>query len=203
MMEKSIVKMKDIERRYTDIINDYIRKGYWVYTKTMSGHQGEITKVDLTNGEHIIRILIDRDSDRLDEVPWSRIEMIKIYVLEYFNFTTDTLWFSKGNVIDCQVFYQIYGSYSHNCDSAFTDNKDTYMSIANKQWNRYKTSTVMENISLNNYDIDTIHRIVTNKRGYKRCKREDIKDVVRTYYGYRITINGKRDSIRICFPKYR
>lgn len=64
MTEKKICRtFADINRRYTDIVNDYIQSGYDINTSTMSDSQGEIAKIDLTNGTEIVRILIDDSTD--------------------------------------------------------------------------------------------------------------------------------------------
>ena len=55
----AIIKMEDIDRIYTEILTDYFTKGYRLYTKNMSGHQGERAKIDITNGKHILRIWME------------------------------------------------------------------------------------------------------------------------------------------------
>ena len=50
----------EINRKYTEIISAYLANGYVINAGTMGGSQGEITKVDLTNGQHILRVLIKR-----------------------------------------------------------------------------------------------------------------------------------------------
>ena len=50
---------KDIDTLFTNKIMEYIAKGYTLHTNTMSGCQGELAKVDLTNGNEVIRIYTD------------------------------------------------------------------------------------------------------------------------------------------------
>ena len=45
-----IYKTKDINELFTKVVNKYLAKGYVFNLNTMSGSQGEIAKVDLTNG---------------------------------------------------------------------------------------------------------------------------------------------------------
>ena len=52
------MKFADINKRYTEIVNEYIAKGYTINTATMSGSQGEIAKIDFTDGTEIIRIRV-------------------------------------------------------------------------------------------------------------------------------------------------
>ena len=60
---------KDIENVYTDTIKDYLNKGYRIYYSTMSGSQGEIAKIDLTNDKEVIRILLDSETEHYREHP--------------------------------------------------------------------------------------------------------------------------------------
>ena len=53
------MKYAEINKRYTEIVAEYMAKGYTVNTTTMGGSQGEIAHLDLTDGREIIRILVD------------------------------------------------------------------------------------------------------------------------------------------------
>ena len=52
------MKFIEINAIYTAKVAEYISKGYIISTHTMTGHQGEIGKIDLTNGSEIVRISI-------------------------------------------------------------------------------------------------------------------------------------------------
>lgn len=60
---------KDIENVYTDTIKDYLNRGYRIYYSTMGGSQGEIAKIDLTNDNEVIRILLDSETEHYREHP--------------------------------------------------------------------------------------------------------------------------------------
>ena len=66
------MKYIDINRKYTEIVANYLMSGYTVNTSTMSGSQGEKARIDLTNGTEIIRILVQdnmgRDFSRFTEI---------------------------------------------------------------------------------------------------------------------------------------
>lgn len=53
------MKFESINLRYTEVIAEWLAKGYTINFATMSGHQGEISKIDLTDGKEIIRIMLD------------------------------------------------------------------------------------------------------------------------------------------------
>ena len=57
------MKYADINKRFTEIVAEYISKGYTINTASMRGSQGEIAKVDLTNGTEIIRVMVNNFSD--------------------------------------------------------------------------------------------------------------------------------------------
>ena len=50
---------KGINERFSEIVGEYLAKGYTINAGTMSGTQGEIAKVDVTNGKEILRILME------------------------------------------------------------------------------------------------------------------------------------------------
>lgn len=53
------MKKHEIDAIFTAKVQECLVKGYAFSTTTMSGHQGEIAKVDVTNGKEIIRIMLD------------------------------------------------------------------------------------------------------------------------------------------------
>ena len=52
------MKYADINRRFTEIVAEWLAKGYSINTASMSGSQGETAKIDLTDGKEIVRILV-------------------------------------------------------------------------------------------------------------------------------------------------
>lgn len=57
------MKYADINKRYTEIVSEYMAAGYTLNSSTMSGSQGEIASIDLTDGKAIIRVLVSRFND--------------------------------------------------------------------------------------------------------------------------------------------
>ena len=196
----AIIKTEDINKVYTEIISEYISRGYWFYTKTMAGHQGEIAKIDLTNGKHIIRVRIDKKyHSRIEglENLWLGTDVLRIVVVEYDNFRTETLWNNDGITINEFNWYQVGRK-----NIAYVDNLEEYIDIANKTQNRFE----LKPIDYGNhgrkmrYDADTIIKIVNGRKGFKSCKKKDIKSVERYKNGYYIRIEGKSDAVYVRFP---
>ena len=49
----------DIDRIYTEQVAGLLAKGFRIHTNTMSGSQGEIAHIDLTDGSEMLRVLIE------------------------------------------------------------------------------------------------------------------------------------------------
>lgn len=45
------MKYIDINRKFTETVSSYIAQGYIINTASMSGSQGEVAHIDLTNGK--------------------------------------------------------------------------------------------------------------------------------------------------------
>lgn len=54
---------QDIRNIYTQKVTELLSKGYTIFPDTMSGHQGEIAHIDLSNGDEIIRVLLECKQD--------------------------------------------------------------------------------------------------------------------------------------------
>lgn len=59
---------KDIEKLFTEKVAQYIADGYTVNATTMSGHQGEVCKLDLRKGNEVVRILVDKRHEGWQEI---------------------------------------------------------------------------------------------------------------------------------------
>ena len=53
------MKYIDINAKFTAAVSSYIAHGYIINTASMSGSQGEVAHIDLTNGKQIVRVLLD------------------------------------------------------------------------------------------------------------------------------------------------
>ena len=67
------MKFTGINAIFTQKVAEYIAKGYTISTHSMAGHQGEIGKVDLTNGSEIIRINLESNHSWDDNLWADRI----------------------------------------------------------------------------------------------------------------------------------
>lgn len=108
------MKYSEIEAIYTEKVTEYIAKGYSINTNTMSGHQGEIAKIDLRKDGEIIRILMDTERDNHFH------EAVVIIVGRNTDENAarrtgrsgyDTIWNYKLEVIEKRTFWQMQKDY--------------------------------------------------------------------------------------------
>ena len=110
------MKFEQINRRFTEKVADLLSQGYIMNATTMGGSQGEIAKVDLTDGKKIIRVMLSTEHD------WERIgdrfytfdkviltigtntDKVRIHGSDRF---CDTIWNQHLADITTEEFYQI------------------------------------------------------------------------------------------------
>lgn len=107
------MKQHDIEAIMTAKVTEYIAKGYVLSPATMSGHQGEIGKVDLHKGTEVIRILLTTEYESCVRT-LGRIDSVMLTVGRVEQKRNDrpfstwnTIWNDKLEVIEQRQFYQI------------------------------------------------------------------------------------------------
>ena len=133
---KQKMKHIDIDKRFTEIVAEYLAKGYTVNTAAMNGSQGEIAKVDLTNGVEIIRVYVDsfRDykihTEGIEIVIGRSTEGIKPH--EYTGW--DIIWHNALEILSrerfCMIgqtrYYKYYGT-EEEAKAAQRKRHDRYM----------------------------------------------------------------------------
>lgn len=93
------MKYVDINKRFTEIISEYIAAGYTLNTASMNGSEGEISKVDLTDGKEILRVLVRRFDDCESLFSMTGVEITVGRVPEEDRVTPhdDSSWFTPWN----------------------------------------------------------------------------------------------------------
>lgn len=110
------MKFEQINRRFTEKVAEMLSQGYIMNATTMGGSQGEIAKVDLTDGKKIIRVMLstehnwERIGDRFytfDKViltVGTNTDKVRIHGSDRF---CDTIWNQHLADIVTEEFYQI------------------------------------------------------------------------------------------------
>lgn len=117
------MKYADINRRVTEIVADYIQRGYSINTATMEGSQGEAASIDLTDGKNVIRIFVQRFWLK-DDLYNDGYELIVgeadrgIRAHQPAGRMYETIWNNKLNVIRRDEFYEIGKTHGRCLDSS-------------------------------------------------------------------------------------
>lgn len=183
------MKFADINKKFTEVVTEYMSKGYIINTASMSGSQGEVAKVDLTDGKEIIRIRLANFHE------WGKdIEGYEIVIGRYVenevkpnsNSTWGTIWDNRLEVIESIRFYKL-GRY----DEDFYGTEEEAENAAELRFARYKA----RHISYQTEDITDkamaiAKKIIRREFGAKRISESDIK-VTRKDGKYTISYKNK------------
>lgn len=132
------MKYIDINRKFTETVSSYIAQGYIINTASMSGSQGEIAHIDLTDGKQIVRVLLDSFTEWED---YNQLEGLKLVVgiaadnvKPNDNQRCDVIWNNRLDVISCEKFYKLS---SNRDDSVFYGTREEATAADEKRFERY------------------------------------------------------------------
>lgn len=190
------MKYIDINKRYSEIVAEYMNKGYTINTASMSGHQGEVAKIDLTNGVEIIRIRIERFFGWMDDFDNEGYEIVigksTDDVKPNDNDTFSTIWDSHLEVIHSERFYKI--GTKRNSDYYGTLEEATEAASISYERRRNR-ETSEKKYEVNEKAMEIAERIVRNKMGFKRISKADVK-IAKSRRGYIVSYHNKTYSLR-------
>lgn len=181
------MKHTDIEAIMSAKVAEYITKGYILSTTTMSGHQGEVAKVDVKKGNEIIRILLTSETAWGDD---GTIHQTKLTVgraqkqvrsSRPFDTMATTIWNNELDIIEEMVWYSVDSSADY-----FSEDKVEILAQHKKQMERWRMREALRYLK-NGKDVtgDKAKQIalafVRKQRGEKRSKVEDIASIRRWY----------------------
>lgn len=188
------MKYIDINKRYTEIVTEYMAKGYTINTASMSGSQGEVAKIDLTDGNDIIRIRIATFSDWEADLDGFEIIVGKSTdnVKPNSNETFCTIWDSRLEVIHTERFYQISGSRRHD----YYGTKEEAERASKVRRERYiQKCTESKKFEASPKAMEIAKRIVHRKMGYIRINASKV-EIRKGKKGYIVSYNGKSCAVR-------
>lgn len=181
------MKFAEINAIYTKTVTEWLNKGYTINTDTMSGSQGEVAKIDLTDGKEIIRIMLARFSEgfiaRGVEVVVGRAHEDNVKPNTYDGWST--IWTNHLEILSEQRFYQIserrngekiYGTMAE-AEAAYEIQRQRRIARECEPGSVYSTEKAKE----------IARRFISRKTGRVRIKNEDIsinknRGVYRVYY---------------------
>lgn len=177
----------DISRIYTAKIAELLSAGYQINPWTMSGSQGEIAKVDLTNGSEIIRVLIETSYEfRIGEI-------VTITIGRVVEQGGLTIWNHRLEVCSQIKFAQIAEDYYTTYDEG--------VKIEEKRAQRFARCANLPSPDLSDAYKMIALRWIQRKPRMKSCQLKDIKRMIRMDDGcgrnrYHITAKCKDFTIR-------
>lgn len=188
------MKYREINKRYTEIVTAYMNKGYTINTASMSGTQGEIAKIDLTDGTEIIRILIGCFHD-FDDCGTEGIEILVGKVTEdvkpHSNADRKTIWNDHLEIIHQERFYQI-GTYGSDFYGS-KEEAERAATIRSERWKLHRKDNPPIELK-NEKAIEIAEKIIRTKFNYKRINISEIKITkckIRDRIGYIVSYHNR------------
>lgn len=103
------MKFKEINKKFTEKVAEYMAKGWYFNTATVSGSQGEVAKVDLTDGKRIVRIMLSR-ANGYGEFWWEGYKLTVGFTKPSIKpndcDTWQTVWNNELEVVFEETFYR-------------------------------------------------------------------------------------------------
>ena len=181
-----------LNKKFTELVQNYIENGYTFHIQSMSGTQGEIASVDMVKeNKDIIKIYMDKGCDAV-------VMYVKRYKYKKYNSINTIIWNNDEDIIiEKYVYYDISNKYQY-----FTDDKNYADKCYNKHMKRYNDRrSDNEHIIHNSALLD----IVKQHTGYKRAISSTMKPYInclKKYYRIDVILsNNITKSICIAYNK--
>ena len=189
------MKFSEINRAFCDEVAKYLAKGYVINSGTMGGTQGELAKVDLTDGKEIIRVYLESGYDHrrsgyklvTGRCANSNVEPNKIY---------GTIWNGYLYKVSVRWFYKM-------SDEWFVTPEE-YDDIRAKRSERSKAEG--NRIEDGNYILDYVKldsdeakkAVLPFVRRQPRCKTAKLDDIMFVNKVYKVAKDDCRRA-KVCY----
>ena len=183
------MKFAEINARFTQIVAEYMGKGYTINTASMAGSQGEIGKVDLTNGTEIIRVLLGTFNHPCTRIngrfySFEGIELIVGRVTDKItpnsSSTFQTAWNEHLERLHTEGFYQI--GREKRGGGKWYGTKEEAMAQQDKNWNRIIAWNVDSTKDLTDAAKRIVLPFVRRQQGCKSVREAEITSVKKCTY---------------------
>lgn len=185
------MKIKEIKAAATKIVSTYIGWGYTL-SESMSGHQGELLKVDLANETEIIRVLInDRRHyfDKLDEVA---IEVRRYVFGKDIRNEKSNVWNNQGEIIAESVYYKLARYSDGDWYTSDKDEADSVLAIKEERRD-LRFSSSKTGVYTDELRKAVVLGFVRKQPRCKTKKTSDIESVSK--YGNTYRVNMKNGNV--------
>ena len=169
------MKYADINRRFTEIVAEWLTKGYTINTATMNGSQGENAKLDLTDGKKIVRILVARFSEHAANVEGIEIvagEATDAKVIPNGSDNWATIWNNNLKVLQRERFFKMgenqFGDVQYGTEVEAK-------AAAELRFKRYIAKKITRKHEItSDKAVDIAKRIIRREFGVKRIIEADV-----------------------------
>lgn len=176
-----IYKKQNIDRIFTETVAGLLAQGYQINPATMHGTQGEIARIDLRKGDDLLRVWLDEES-----LDWPTNGCLRLMVGRYkYHPRSDTfrsaftIWNFKLVPISERKFYTL--RYQSLTDATIFCDKATAEEAAAKRTARALAQCKSKNarrVLPDGFKSAALHW-VQKKKGFKRCRLDEIESVIR------------------------
>lgn len=208
----NIILTKELNKAFTEVVNGYLATGMTIHVNSMSGHQGEMAKVDLSDGTDVYRINMTDEScygEGKNEFHGRKV----VITVEKFEGKDqsdgfrafDTLWTGKGEQVGAPMEWYELG----NNRKAWTDSIEYAGECQMKHYNRldarddHRWRDKEQEIRMDSEEQRTFVRDMCRQhRGYGRIKRAEITKLTKTVWSdgsraYKVYFNNGKNALVI------
>ena len=185
------MKFVEINKRYTEIVAEYMAKGYTINAGTMGGSQGEIANIDLTDGNEVIRVLVTKGYEHDEN--WNTFDYCQIIVGKCTDKvkinssdTWDTIWNEHLEIIACEKFYVIGNDRKTGMEFGTKEEAK----LANEKRSQRFRGFRNDKVDMTDKALEIGKRIVKRVWNKEKVRTADIK-VVKGKDGYYVQYNNK------------
>jgi len=184
------MRFEYINRKFTETVTAWISRGYNINSATMGGHQGEIAKIDLTDGKEIVRILLTEEckNERTEKDGVRRIyhyDLIALIVGRATDQVTpngsdtfnSTIWNERLEVLRREEFYCI--GERHGRNEAWYGTKEEATAQQEKRWDRYSANWKPSGMEVSEKAKAIVLPFVRRQPKCKTAKVSDIESVTK------------------------
>lgn len=206
------MKFETINRKFTETVAEWMAKGYTINTATMGGSQGEIGKIDLTNGKEIIRVLLDnfgRPCEKIGDRYYNLngVELITGRVTDnVIPNSPDTwshIWNQNLEILNSEKFYEIGRAYNSN--DKWYGTMEEAIAQQDKAHARYSVRHIPEDNAVNGAAKEIVLPFIRRQPKCKSVKASEIESITKhhvqsatgkRYTKYSIKVRGQVFGLR-------
>lgn len=188
------MKFADINKRFTNLVGEYMAHGYIINSATMAGSQGEISKVDLTDGTEIIRVLIKNFNDWEENTEGVEIVIGRSTdkVAPNKADTMVTVWSSRLEILSTERYYEIGKDRKNGTYYGTEAEAKAAADLRLKRWMSHRS--YQKDMELTPKAMEIAKQVVRNKLGIKRIIQSDVK-ISKNRNKYTVSYRGKVYSL--------